>query len=203
MTLSLVLPSSEYEQSYRGYLGELGDEERYPFQLDLDCSDFGALLQRLDEFRQGVNIPSGYVATSTYWLVDGPELVGVASLRHTLNERIKECGGHIGLGIRPTRRGRGVGTKLLSLTLDRAREIGVGEVHVHCHKGNGASGRMIVRNGGVLHSEIEVGDPAVVVQRYVVPAPNNAFKPKPLRSTNHMADKACHVVGSTTRLGLT
>src|SRR5699024_8938570 len=34
-------------------------------------------------------------------------------------------------------------------------------------------------------------------------APNNAFKPKPLRSTNHMAGTACHVVGSTTQLGLT
>ena len=33
--------------------------------------------------------------------------------------------------------------------------------------------------------------------------PNNAFKPKPLRSTKHMAGKACHVLGSTTRLGLT
>ena len=33
--------------------------------------------------------------------------------------------------------------------------------------------------------------------------PNNAFKPKPLRSTNHMAGKACHVAGSTARFGLT
>lgn len=33
--------------------------------------------------------------------------------------------------------------------------------------------------------------------------PNNAFKPKPLRSTKHMADTACHVLGSTTQLGLT
>ena len=33
--------------------------------------------------------------------------------------------------------------------------------------------------------------------------PNNAFKPKPLRSTKHMADKACHVFGSTTQFGLT
>src|SRR5690606_8846790 len=32
---------------------------------------------------------------------------------------------------------------------------------------------------------------------------NNAFKPKPLRSANHMAEKACHVLRSTTRLGLT
>ena len=33
--------------------------------------------------------------------------------------------------------------------------------------------------------------------------PNNAFKPKPLRSTKHMAGKACHVFGSTTQFGLT
>src|SRR3546814_20292631 len=34
-------------------------------------------------------------------------------------------------------------------------------------------------------------------------APNNSFNPNPLRSTNNMAGKACHVVGSTTQVGLT
>ena len=33
--------------------------------------------------------------------------------------------------------------------------------------------------------------------------PNKSFKPNPLRYANHMADEACHVVCSTTRLGLT
>ena len=33
--------------------------------------------------------------------------------------------------------------------------------------------------------------------------PNNAFKPNPLRYANHMAEKACHVVSSTARVGLT
>ena len=33
--------------------------------------------------------------------------------------------------------------------------------------------------------------------------PNNAFKPKPLRYAKHMAGTACHVLCSTTRLGLT
>ena len=33
--------------------------------------------------------------------------------------------------------------------------------------------------------------------------PNNAFKPKPLRYAKHMAGTACHVLSSTTRLGLT
>jgi len=34
-------------------------------------------------------------------------------------------------------------------------------------------------------------------------APNNSFKPKPLRSGKNMAEKACHVFTSTTRFGLT
>ena len=35
------------------------------------------------------------------------------------------------------------------------------------------------------------------------PGPNNAFKPKPLRSTKHRAEKACPMFGSTARFGLT
>lgn len=34
-------------------------------------------------------------------------------------------------------------------------------------------------------------------------APNNAFKPKPLRYAAHMAERACHVFRSTARFGLT
>lgn len=33
--------------------------------------------------------------------------------------------------------------------------------------------------------------------------PNNAFKPNLLRSTKHMAEKACHMFGSATQVGLT
>src|SRR5690606_28898507 len=32
---------------------------------------------------------------------------------------------------------------------------------------------------------------------------NNSFKPNLLRYTKHMAEKACHVFGSTTQVGLT
>src|SRR3546814_8085509 len=34
-------------------------------------------------------------------------------------------------------------------------------------------------------------------------SPFYSFNPNPLRYTNNMADKACHVVGSTTQVGLT
>src|SRR3546814_17184771 len=34
-------------------------------------------------------------------------------------------------------------------------------------------------------------------------SPNNSFKPNLLRYTKHMAEKACHVFGSTAQVGLT
>lgn len=181
MAAELVLPSCEYEQSYCEYIIELGDEERYPFPLDFEHSDFTALLKRLDEFANGINIPDGFVPSSTYWLVEDGEIIGVSNLRHYLNERIKNCGGHIGLGIRPSCRGHGIGNKLMAFTIHEAQKRGIGEIHIHCRRNNEASVRMIISNGGVLDSEIKDLESGAVVQRYVLRAPNNSFKPTPLR----------------------
>lgn len=166
--MQLVLPSREYEQSYREYILELGDEERYPFPLDFDHSNFEELLAKLDKFRKGKDLPDGYVPASTFWLVDRDEILGVSNLRHFLNERIRHAGGHIGLGVRPTRRGQGLGLHLLGLTLQQAYALGITEVHIHCHKVNAPSAKMILANGGHLESEIE--DDGEIIQRYVVHA---------------------------------
>lgn len=168
MGLSLIKPTLGYEASYREYIEELGDEERYPFPLDFDHSDFAALLDRLADYEAGRNLPAGYVASSTFWLVESGELIGVSNLRHSLNEEIRRCGGHIGLGIRPSRRARGLGAELMSLTIQEAWKRGIEEVHVHCYKANKASAKIIESNGGILHSEIEKGYPAMIVQRFVV-----------------------------------
>jgi predicted acetyltransferase len=123
--VQLILPNPDYEASYRQYIHELGDEKRYPFPLDFDHTDFQELLAKLERFRNGTDIPDGFVASSTYWLVDDNELVGVSNLRHYLNDRIRRAGGHIGLGIRPSRRGSGLGKYLLRATIEQAMERGI------------------------------------------------------------------------------
>jgi predicted acetyltransferase len=170
MPVELVRPSTTYESSYRAYIEELGEEERYPFPLDFDHKDFPALLRRLNDFEAGRNMPEGYVPSSTYWLVENGELVGVSNLRHFLNERIFNAGGHIGMGIRPQARGRGLGNLLLSLTIAEARKRGIGELHIHCHKHNEASAGMIMANAGILVSEISDGTSADLIQRWIVSA---------------------------------
>lgn len=171
MPRCLVKPSPKFETSYGEYVRELGDEERYPFPLDFDHSDFNSLIHRLNEFEAGRNLPEGYVASSTFWLVEGCEIIGVSNLRHTLNREIRRCGGHIGLGVRPSQRGRGLGVELMRLTIQEAQKRGIEEIHIHCYKSNSVSARIIESNGGVLHSEIKEGASANVVQRFVVQTP--------------------------------
>ncbi|MDO6620931.1 GNAT family N-acetyltransferase [Shewanella sp. 10N.286.51.B2] len=176
--MQLVKPSGYYQQSYIDYITELGDEERYPFPLDFDHSDFGAMLEKISDFARGQNLPAGYVASETYWLVEGDELLGVANLRLTLNDNIRYCGGHIGLGIRPRFRGKGLGVELLAQTIALAKGKGINELHIHCYKHNLASAKMIIANGGVLDSEIELDtqsneknqqdNAAAIIQRYRV-----------------------------------
>ncbi len=168
MTYELILPRPEYEPSYGAYIRELGSEERYPFPLDFEHGDFAALLSRLGDFADGRNLPAGFVPATTFWLVHGGELVGVSNLRHHLNDRIRLNGGHIGLGVRPSYRGRGLGNLLLALTIQEARKKGIAQVHIHCHKSNVASARMIARNGGVLDSEAADAESEDVIQRYLV-----------------------------------
>ena len=107
--------------------------------------------------------------SSTFWLVDGEELVGVSNLRHRLNAGLREYGGHIGLGIRPSRRGQGLSVELLKRTIEQARARGIGEVHIHCHASNSASARMIQRAGGVLDAEGRRPAGRETLLRFIVP----------------------------------
>ncbi|MCC4833622.1 GNAT family N-acetyltransferase [Shewanella sp. 10N.7] len=174
--MKLIKPCMQYQASYLAYITELADEERYPFPLDFDCDDFAAMLQKNQDFADGVNLPQGYVASETYWLVGGVDLIGVANLRLTLNDNIRHCGGHIGMGIRPSYRGKGLGAKLMAQTIALAKGKGMNELHIHCHKHNQASAKMIIANGGILHSEIEIvadngnqsNNAVALVQRYRV-----------------------------------
>lgn len=166
MKANIIAPDSNYEQSYCRYIEELGDEERYPFPLDFDHHDFPAMLQKINNFARGRHLPEGYVPSSTYWLIVDGELAGVSNLRHFLNSRLRQAGGHIGLGIRPSFRGQKWGAYLMQHTISFAHERGVEKIHIHCYANNAASAATIRRCGGKLLDTVASGDD--VVARYVV-----------------------------------
>ena len=117
--------------------------------------DIAAYVQRLQDFSQGVGLKKGVVPESTYWLVkDGTTFIGFSRLRHRLVPALEHHGGHVGYAIRPSERRKGYGTRLLALTLDKARERGLDRVLVTCDTDHVASVRVIEKNGGVLENQV-------------------------------------------------
>jgi predicted acetyltransferase len=167
--LGLVQPSFALCDSYRSLVAEVtaAGEKFVPFVLAFEHDDFAAFLARLDRCARGIDLPNGFVAHSTYWLVLGQgEVVGVSNIRHTLTAALHREGGNIGYGIRPSARRRGFGTTILRKSLDQAAALGLKRVLVTCAKANVGSVKAILRNGGILESEEYLPDRGELVQRY-------------------------------------
>lgn len=92
------------------------------------------------------------VPTTFWWITEGHQYLGAIDLRHELNDFLAVAGGHIGYGIRPSARRRGLASWALGEVLVHARELGVNPALVTCDEDNLASARTIERNGGVLES---------------------------------------------------
>ena len=119
---------------------------------DVDTEEgFAAWVERLARMRdRSVPPPEGFVHATTWWVVEDGEVCGSIQLRHELNDFLLEAGGHIGYGIRPSRRRQGLATWALAAVLDEARALGLTRVLVTCDDANAASARTIERNGGRL-----------------------------------------------------
>jgi predicted acetyltransferase len=126
-------------------------ESLVPWILNLDTSNFETYVRQLSDNSLGIGIKPGFVRHATFWLVDVKGLIlGVANLRHRLTPKLRQVGGHIGFGIRPSERRKGHATRLLALTLREAQPLGIDRVLLTCDKGNRASEKVILANGGVL-----------------------------------------------------
>lgn len=91
-------------------------------------------------------------------------MVGAVNIRHRLNEQLLLNGGHIGDGVRPSERGKGIGTRMITLALEECKKLGIRDVLMVCDKENAASARTIQKNGGILENEV-LAD-GVAEQRY-------------------------------------
>lgn len=169
-SLAFERPHAGLEASFRSLVREFVDrgEPLIPFPLKFLGDDFGDYLRILEECRQGVGVATGFVANSTFWLVDeeAGEVVAVSNLRHELNESLRREGGHVGYGVRPSARGRGHSTAILRATLGEARALGIRDVLVTCSKDNVPSARAIARCGGTLDSEEWIPEREEIVQRW-------------------------------------
>lgn len=83
------------------------------------------------------------------WIVEDGQVLGGIALRLGFGD-YERWAGHIGYGIRPTARRRGLATWALGRMLDEARTLGMDRVLAVCAADNVPSAKTIEHQGGVL-----------------------------------------------------
>ncbi|GAA3991011.1 GNAT family N-acetyltransferase [Allokutzneria multivorans] len=118
-----------------GFGLESEDEVRSP-------AGFAAWVARLDSESDQI---------SYWWIVENGRVLGGIALRHKDTDYVRWAG-HIGFGVIPSARRRGLASWALRLVLDEARAHGISRVLIVCATDNTASAKTIERAGGVFET---------------------------------------------------
>lgn len=157
MNLKLI----EFTPEYHPQLIEMMDEwskageKIVPHAITTaDYHDAVAYMRSLD----GSHPRPGLVEDKTFFCLDTDRkiFVGAVNIRLRLNEALLRNGGHIGDGVRPSERRKGIATKMIGLALEECRKLGIYRVLMVCNRDNIGSAKSIKNNGGVLENEIVV-----------------------------------------------
>lgn len=147
----LVTPNQSMCEAYHRMIKDWKSDwdEVTPWLLRDDASDFAKLVRTWDGYSKGIGLDENWVPNSTFFLLDADqEIVGVINIRHYLNDRFRNGGGHMGYGVPPSQRGKGYATLMLELALVEARQMGIDDVLLSIFPDNSGSRKVILNNGG-------------------------------------------------------
>jgi predicted acetyltransferase len=106
-------------------------------------------LQQCRDMLDPSKLPSGYVPQTVYWVLDSNGIaVGMIRLRHHINEKLLNNGGHIGFFIHHDHRGKGYASEALRLALIELGILGEKRALLTVDPENISSIRVIEKNGG-------------------------------------------------------
>ena len=174
--IKLVFPSYRLKKSFFEAIEEAPTEAPVHVFFDVTKETFTAFLQRMKDFREGKNLTKGWVPDTSYWMVEDGEFIGRISFRHELTPSLREYGGHVGYWIRPSKRGKGYGKKMLGLMLSKIDAKKYPKVLLTCSDDNEASRKMIEFYGGKLEDKIIPKGREELTRRYWISFPINNEK---------------------------
>jgi predicted acetyltransferase len=164
--LRLVFPTTGMEREALDYRREHFDCGEREIHGDGGLDHAESYLEWIDKINADLTRQEDtYVPATTFFAVAGDKIVGTIQIRHCLNDYLLGYGGHIGYGVRPSRRRLGYATEMLRLALAKCRELGIERALVTCDNDNIGSMRVILKNGGVLENEVSQKDD-ILLQRY-------------------------------------
>jgi len=168
--LYLEIPNPSHEAAYCRMMDrwEALDENIQPELMRRYSSKLGAnvtyerFLAWCEDDRTTGSMLYTKIPCSLHFLVSpAGEILGSIAINHADTRR-----GHLHAGIAPWQRGKGCGTKMLELALNKCAEMGIEQVHIVPRKDNLGAIQAILRNGGVLLEEFYDDD--ICLQRYEI-----------------------------------
>ena len=116
---------------------------------NVDNIDFKDFLLDLEKSKNIKDIKPNLVNQTTYMMFDeNNRVLGGVNIRYELNDNLLKHGGHIGALIRPSERKKGYATKMISLAIEKCKELGIDKVLITCREENIGSKKAIEKNGG-------------------------------------------------------
>lgn len=117
-------------------------------------ADLAGFLRSCCDGEDPTKLGPALVPQTVYWMIGNDDtVVGMVRVRHFLNERLRQYGGHVGYYVRPNERRKGYATQALSLALGRLGELGVLRALVTVAPDNAASIGVVMANGGQLDGQ--------------------------------------------------
>lgn len=168
--IKLVQPGKRHEAVVKDYTEEhfsVGEDSLHGSSLLTEMESYSDWLAHLTKQSDKATVTPDWVVSTTLIAVreNDKKVIGTIDIRHELNEFLREFGGHIGFGVRPSERGKGYATEILRLGLEYCKMLGLEKVMVACYKENIPSAKTILKNGGVLEREF-IHDDGKKVQVY-------------------------------------
>lgn len=152
----LWLREVSVNDDYEGlrFLQELVNEEGImvaPAPKDIDENSYGDWLQTKVDVANGINMPEGFIPCTTYWVMLDNKIIGLANIKHYLNDHLRKKGGHLGLSIAKDYRRKGYGLATTKLLIEKARdEFGIDDILLTNEPDNIPSRRMCEKLGAEL-----------------------------------------------------
>lgn len=167
MTEVRLRPPQESDEAAVRAAHEALHAEGFEFALGLEHGmSWRGWLRLIALEHAGIGLPTDRVPATFLIAEVGDAVAGRVSIRHQLNQWLWQHGGHIGYGVVPAMRRRGLATDMLRQSLIVARALGVSRALLTCDDNNAASIRVIESCGGWLDPQQPHSSGEPLMRRY-------------------------------------
>ena len=148
--IKLCKPSYELKNQIIDFKEEFikNNEKSIPGSELLDkIPTFNEWMEYVSKNTSPTTVSEDWVVTDTLLAIEDNQIVGIISLRHNLNDFLKDFG-HVGYSVRPSCRCKGYATAMLNEVLNIAKKYDLKELQLSAEKDNIASLKIIEKNNG-------------------------------------------------------